>query len=194
MPKIVDHEQHREQMILDCFELFSKQGFNNVTMREIASELNVSTGALYHYFPTKQSIFEQMMNYVVDKDLVRLRNAINSMESPEDRMIQAGLVIENNKEYYQNILLLALDYFRKQPESETQVMFKSFANHYVETISNQIDLPEKYSSIIFCWLIGIVYADLLCPTLITGKDQFETVTDIMRFLRMKKSSSEKESS
>ncbi|KPA16791.1 TetR family transcriptional regulator [Candidatus Magnetomorum sp. HK-1] len=185
MPKIVDHDQHREQMILDCFELFSKKGFNNVTMREIAAELQVSTGALYHYFPTKQSIFEQMMTYVVDKDLIRLRERLNSTESPEERMIQAGVVIENDKEYYQNILLLALDYFRQQPESETKVMFKAFARHYVEAISYQIDLPEKYSTIIFCWLIGLVYADLLSPTLISGKDQFETVTEIMRAMRMK---------
>ncbi|MBF0451713.1 MAG: TetR/AcrR family transcriptional regulator [Candidatus Magnetomorum sp.] len=192
MPKIVDHDQHREQMILDCFELFSKKGFNNVTMREIASELNVSTGALYHYFPTKQSIFEQMMTYIVDKDIQRLREATNSTQSPEERMMKAGEIMETNKEYYQNILLLTLDYFRHQKESETEIMFNKFAQHYISTIACQIDLPEKHGAIIFCWLIGLTYADLLCPELISGNEQFEMVTDIMRAMRMNQSKNKTE--
>jgi AcrR family transcriptional regulator len=183
MPKIVNHAKYREEMILGSFELFSKKGFNNITMREIAAELNVSTGALYHYFPTKKSIFEQMMTYIVDQDLKRLREATDSTESPEERMMKAGELIENNKKYYQNMLLLALDYFRHQPELDTEVMLNKFAKYYIETIASQLDLPDNFGAIIFCWLIGLTYADLLCPELISGNDQFEMVTNVMRKMR-----------
>jgi len=183
MPKIVNHEKYREEMILGSFELFSKKGFNNITMREIAAELNVSTGALYHYFPTKQSIFEQMMTYIVDQDLKRLREATDTADSPEKRMLKAGELIENNKEYYQNMLLLALDYFRHQTELDTEEMFNKFAKHYIHTIASQLDMPEKYSAIVFCWLIGLVYADLLCPESISAGDQFEVVTNVMSTMR-----------
>jgi AcrR family transcriptional regulator len=185
MPKIINHDKYREEMILKCFELFGKKGFINVTMREIANDLSVSTGALYHYFPTKQAIFEQMMTYIIKKDLERLREATNSDESPEDRMIKAGEVIEANMEYYQKILLLTLDYFRNQSETNTEEMFKRFAKNYIETISNQIDLPEQMSESIFYWLMGIVYADLLCPSLISIEDQFKTITEMMRVVRDK---------
>jgi AcrR family transcriptional regulator len=185
MPKIINHEKYREEMILKCFELFGKKGFINVTMREIATDLNVSTGALYHYFPTKQAIFEQMMTYVITKDLERLREATNREEPPEDRMIKAGEVIASNKEYYQKILLLTLDYFRNQPEADAEKMFKRFAQNYIETISNQIVLPEGMSESIFYWLIGIVYADLLCPSLVSIENQFKMITEMMRILREK---------
>jgi AcrR family transcriptional regulator len=185
MPKIIDHDQYREEMILKCFELFGKKGFINVTMREIATDLNVSTGAVYHYFPTKQAIFEQMMTYVINKDLEQLREATDLDELPEDRMIKAGEVINKNKEYYQKILLLTLDYFRNQPEKETEEMFKRFAQNYIDTISNQIGLPEDMSASIFYWLIGIIYADLLCPSLISIEAQFKIITEMMRVVREK---------
>jgi len=183
MPKIINHDKYREEMILKCFELFGKKGFINVTMREIATDLNVSTGALYHYFPTKQAIFEQMMTYIINKDLEQLREVTNRDESPEDRMIKAGEVINKNKDYYQKILLLTLDYFRNQPETETEEMFKRFAKNYIDTIANQIDLPEHMSASIFYWLIGLIYADLLCPSLISIEEQFKKITEMMRVVR-----------
>jgi AcrR family transcriptional regulator len=183
MPKIIDHDQYREDMIIKCFELFGKKGFINVTMREIAADLNVSTGALYHYFPTKQAIFEQMMSFIIKKDLERLREATNLDEPPEKRLIKAGEVINKNKDYYQKILLLTLDYFRNQPEADTEELFKRFARNYIDTIANQIDLPKQMSDSIFYWLIGLIYADLLCPSLVSIKEQFEMITEMMRVIR-----------
>jgi len=185
MPKIIDHEKYREDMIVKCFELFSMKGFINVTMREIATELNLSTGALYHYFPTKQSIFEQMMNYIVKKDMDRLREATNMDESPEDRMLKAGRMIDENKEYYKNMMLLVLDYYRNQPQAETKDMLERFAKSYIETISDQIDLPIQMSHSIFFWLIGLIYTDLLSPSLVSIEKQFEMITEMMRIVREK---------
>jgi len=185
MPKIINHDKYREEMILKCFELFGKKGFINVTMREIANDLSVSTGALYHYFPTKQAIFEQMMTYIIKKDLERLREATDLDEPPEERMIRAGEVINKTKDYYQKILLLTLDYIRNQPEEDTEEMLKRIAKNYIDTISSQINLPERMSSSIFYWLIGIIYAELLCPSLVSIDDQFKTITEIMRVVREK---------
>ena len=56
MPKIVDHDEYRKELLERCFGIFSRKGFSNVTMREIVSEIGVSTGTLYHYFDTKEKI------------------------------------------------------------------------------------------------------------------------------------------
>ena len=58
MPKIVDHDKYRDDILLGCFNLFAARGFSGVTMREVAKELDISTGSLYHYFPNKQEMFE----------------------------------------------------------------------------------------------------------------------------------------
>lgn len=43
-----------------ALELFSKHGFRASTMREIADLAGISMGNLYHHFPNKEAIFEQL--------------------------------------------------------------------------------------------------------------------------------------
>jgi AcrR family transcriptional regulator len=54
MPKIVDHDQYRKELLSKCFDLFAEKGYGSITMRQIAEGLNVSTGTLYHYFPANK--------------------------------------------------------------------------------------------------------------------------------------------
>ena len=58
MPKIVDVEQYRKELLLKSAELFAEKGYANMTTRELAQGLGVSTGTLYHYFPSKAALFE----------------------------------------------------------------------------------------------------------------------------------------
>jgi len=58
MPKIVDHEKYREELATKAAEVFVQKGYHAVGMRTLAGELGLSKSALYHYFPSKQSLFE----------------------------------------------------------------------------------------------------------------------------------------
>ncbi len=69
MPKIVDAQQYRQELLSKCFDLFAEKGYANVTTRQIAKELEVSTGTLYHYFPNKQVLFEQLAEQVCFQDI-----------------------------------------------------------------------------------------------------------------------------
>ena len=69
MPKIVDHDAYRNELLQKYFDDFAQRGYNDVTMREIAQSLGVSTGSLYHYFPTKNSILESMMQLASRRDI-----------------------------------------------------------------------------------------------------------------------------
>ena len=54
MPKVVDHVSYRKHLLDQCVNLFAQYGYEALTMRQIAEALHVSTGTLYHYFPTKE--------------------------------------------------------------------------------------------------------------------------------------------
>ena len=50
-----------------ALELFAKQGFAAVSMRQIASEVGVQAGALYNYTPDKQSLlFDLMQSHMTE--------------------------------------------------------------------------------------------------------------------------------
>ena len=68
MPKIVDRDRYRKELLNKCFDIFAEKGYSSVTMREIGSEIGVSTGTLYHYFPSKESLFEQLIEYLSYED------------------------------------------------------------------------------------------------------------------------------
>lgn len=56
MPKIIDHDQRRREIIQVAKNIVLKGGFEAATMRTIAAEAGYANGALKHYFPGKESI------------------------------------------------------------------------------------------------------------------------------------------
>ncbi|MQA79406.1 MAG: TetR family transcriptional regulator [Streptosporangiales bacterium] len=56
MPKFVDHEARREEIVEAVWRLVAREGFSAVTMRDLAAELGFSNGSLARYFPTKAAI------------------------------------------------------------------------------------------------------------------------------------------
>jgi AcrR family transcriptional regulator len=56
VPKIVDHEQRREELAAAVWRLASRDGLEAVTIRGVAAEAGWSTGALHHYFADKEEL------------------------------------------------------------------------------------------------------------------------------------------
>jgi AcrR family transcriptional regulator len=64
MPKIAKQraEQNRIQIEQAAQSLFTRQGFHGTNIRDIAELAQVSTGAIYTYFPTKEALFESLVH------------------------------------------------------------------------------------------------------------------------------------
>ncbi|BBH67388.1 TetR family transcriptional regulator [Actinoplanes sp. OR16] len=50
MPKIVDHDQRRSEIVEAYLTVVARDGLPAATSRAVAAELGVGTGALWHYF------------------------------------------------------------------------------------------------------------------------------------------------
>ena len=64
MPKVSDaHFDARRAQILEAAGLlFAKHGFRETQMRQVAEAADLSTGALYRYFSSKEDLFEAMID------------------------------------------------------------------------------------------------------------------------------------
>lgn len=60
VPKVApEHLESRRRQILDAaMALFARQGFAATSMQQITAASGMSAGAVYHYFPTKQSLVD----------------------------------------------------------------------------------------------------------------------------------------
>lgn len=56
MPKLVDHDVRRKQLLDAVWRIIARAGIAGATTREIAREAGVSNGVLAHYFPDKDSL------------------------------------------------------------------------------------------------------------------------------------------
>src|SRR3954453_19444518 len=56
MPKKVDHDARREELVLAAWQVIAERGIDEVTIREIAREAGYSSGVLAHYFENKDDL------------------------------------------------------------------------------------------------------------------------------------------
>lgn len=63
MPKQVDHDKRRLAFAAAAYRVIARRGLAGATVREIAKEAGFTTGALVHYFPSKDEILIRASEY-----------------------------------------------------------------------------------------------------------------------------------
>ena len=76
MPKIVDHDERRKEIIKAVWSLISSRGFQSVTMRELAAAAGYANGALTRYFPDKDAVLRAAFQRAFDATNERAAAAI----------------------------------------------------------------------------------------------------------------------
>lgn len=73
MPKIVDHEQRRRDIVAAAWRVIAHHGTSRVTLRSIAHEAGFANGALKPYFPTKEALLRNTFEYVYNQTNSRVQ-------------------------------------------------------------------------------------------------------------------------
>ena len=72
MPKIVDHDQRRLELVDATWRIIARLGIESATMREIALEAGFANGALKPYFPTKDDLLTFAFGHVFNRTNERI--------------------------------------------------------------------------------------------------------------------------
>lgn len=139
MPKIVDHDARRVEILSQCFALFAERGYTALTMREIASHLEVSTGTLYHYFDGKLHLFESMFAWIGERDAI---DAAIEIPPNLDLSTRAGLLVQyllTRADHMTQVIKVAIDFQRQHP-AESPKIFNVILSSYRSAIANQLGL------------------------------------------------------
>src|SRR5882757_5398898 len=76
MPKIVDHDARRREIIEAVWALIARRGLDAVTMRDLAAEAGYANGALAGYFRNKDEILLAAFQHAFESTNVRARRSI----------------------------------------------------------------------------------------------------------------------
>src|SRR3990170_2343407 len=84
----------RYQRILDAaLRVFSRRGYHDASVDEIADKSRTSKGGVYFHFPNKEAIFLALLNRTRARLLERIESAMASQEDPIARADAALLTV-----------------------------------------------------------------------------------------------------
>ncbi len=85
-PKHFPADKRRALTVESVIQLAGSQNPSDITTAAIAKHMHVTQGALFRHFPSKEAIWQAVMEWVADRLLARLDRAAQGIESPLEAM------------------------------------------------------------------------------------------------------------
>jgi TetR/AcrR family transcriptional regulator, transcriptional repressor of bet genes len=94
MPKIVDHDQRREDIAHVACQVIAKHGFEQATVARIARAAGFTTGMVAHYFESKQQIVIAALRLILTRMEQRLNVQTRAGETSLFKVLSESLAID----------------------------------------------------------------------------------------------------
>ncbi|MEO1207987.1 MAG: TetR/AcrR family transcriptional regulator [Cyanobacteria bacterium J06638_20] len=158
MPKIVDHDHYRKELLNQCSKLFAEQGYGSITMRQIAQGLGVSTGTLYHYFPSKEGIFIQLIQETCERDVANFFAQAPSAATLQERLTTLMTFFLKGYKSYQQKMLLWVDFYQhgQRNAAENPSYLGQFWRKTRDQLMTYLELPAERVDFILVFMDGLL--------------------------------------
>jgi len=80
--------RHRQEILAAALRLFAEKGFHHVSMQEIAAAAEFGTGTLYHFFPSKEDLFFELLVATGEESLALVLPALEGPGDERHRVAQ----------------------------------------------------------------------------------------------------------
>lgn len=116
----------REKLIRTALKGFLEQGYNNLSVRDLAAQLDIKPASIYYYFPNKQMLFTECVTFFYDSWNTWLEDMITSKMSLQEIILVICQNLGSDKTLLQTLFqsqtntgqyYLVLDAARLFPES-----------------------------------------------------------------------------
>jgi len=107
-------EDLRWRLLSAASRLFSKEGYDSVSVRRIAEEVGCSQMAMYRHFPDKEALIRHLCTELYQQFTTQLHEQFDYLSDPRDRLRMALrhfmlLSMENPHHYRLTFLVPAID-------------------------------------------------------------------------------------
>jgi AcrR family transcriptional regulator len=162
MPRIVDHDKHRAELLAGSFALFAERGYGVVTMRGLSRSLGISTGSLYHYFDSKPAMFRQMLLARAEQDIADAEAEVPADLDADGRLTALLGWLETRIDYLRQLVLMSLDYYQLQPDDRP--FLAEISRRYRGALVERLQLPApELGPLLYSFVLGMVVHRTLDP-------------------------------
>ena len=140
---------NRKQQILEfATEAFSRDGFDRVTVKQLADQCGITEPAVYRHFPSKDAIYIAVLESL--RDRIEYEELFSRLENENDLETLlnsvAGHIIAfytENSDMYRLLLYAAL-----RGHERAKRIFELIRGNYVRFLAAQFDRLEKSGTIV----------------------------------------------
>lgn len=121
----------KENIILSALRLFLLRGYRNVSLVDVAKEIGITKGGIYHYFESKEQLFHACICYLYDhfgekyakffSEEKTFRGILNFLLGDEQDAYFKRLLNVEQGDYRANNASLALEVIHNFPEIQQRI-------------------------------------------------------------------------
>ena len=181
MPKEVDSEKYRKELLRKCFDLFAKKGYASVTTRQISKTLGISTGAMYHYFPSKQILFEQLVEEISWQDMRLFKSIIKGGTLPE-RIDKLGKLLIKHEEHFSKQAVIWKDFYQHNSLADINEnpVFQEIDQRYQQAMEKLLNLSDQnFARFVWTLINGILIEQIESDDSFSFADQINLLTQML---------------
>jgi AcrR family transcriptional regulator len=129
-----------KKILMAAAELFARQGYHKTTITDIAQAVNLTSGAVFHHFQSKEALLEEVVDWLA-RGITIYSDHLNQAE-------KGSLAVA------EGVVDIMCEHFRRQPEATIclAALGTEFAgsNHHMEKRLNEVydDFVEAFSRIL----------------------------------------------
>ena len=180
-PKLTDESRRErvEGILAAAARLFVERGYDRATLREVAGEAGVSTGAVYAYFRTKEELLLEICRRQAGAQEAALREALGSFAAEDggfETSFRAALtpfLRLSDEEVRRREMVNLLFWYESVREPELGALVRGAMGSWRQTVAGRVreeqgagrlraDLdPEALATVLFALPFGMQLYELL---------------------------------
>lgn len=130
-------ERRRQEIIYAALELFVSKGYAATKIADIAKRANMSTGLMFHYFESKEKLYEEL-----------IRMGLEGTSYPGEQKCEHAI------DYFEKFTEELFAYMRKQPVIAKMFVLMAEAQRseatpeYIREIAMRVNTIERFAPIV----------------------------------------------
>jgi len=160
-------DDKKRQLTLSARSVFLEQGYASTSMEDVAKKSNMGKASIYHYFPSKEDLFNEVITFEIEDMETELLAELKKHKAAEDKLFAYLTVkFDRIRRYHQSNLPFHLwkelgDHYHtvimRFGQKEAEILASVFVGGMTTGEFTQMD-PLKLSAMMMTYFWGMQYS------------------------------------
>lgn len=194
MPKVIDHQKKKSELLVAASIAISEYGLGNVTLTHIARSAGCTTGTLGYYFAGKRDIVKQAFSSTFDRIDERLKQRIEENGDSADLAEVLAELLPLDDARYRECRMWVNFWAHASYDRELMHLNEEMAESWVETIGQCLSVlwapydnlspsqRKHLTDMLTAFLSGLIVQTITQPERYSAQEATMTLRSFLRLI------------